>query len=139
MKTIDRFISRRAVDYVRVYRLTCEHVDESGKVIESGWGFSFDCDASGSVDESKLAPAGLANYRAIRANPRAAKVTPFRIESHEERVTTPAVILCDCGRKLTLWDSWANGCDCGREFNGSGQLLAPREQWGEETGEQGTF
>lgn len=28
------------------------------------------------------------------------------------------------------------GCGkCGAEFNSSGQLLAPRSQWGEETGE----
>jgi hypothetical protein len=26
--------------------------------------------------------------------------------------------------------------NCGTEYNGAGQILAPRYQWGEETGEQ---
>jgi len=26
-------------------------------------------------------------------------------------------------------------CECGRDYNMSGQLLAPRAQWGEDTGE----
>jgi len=43
---------------------------------------------------------------------------------------------CVCGARIERYSSWANECDrCGREYNGSGQLLAPREQWGEETGE----
>lgn len=45
-------------------------------------------------------------------------------------------IRCRCGTPLELWDSWANECDkCGQEYNGSGQALADRSQWGEETGE----
>lgn len=44
-------------------------------------------------------------------------------------------ITCRCGKKLELFSSWANTCDCGAEYNGAGQRLAPRSQWGEETGE----
>lgn len=136
MKTA--LLSCRSVDYVTVYRLTCEHTDpQTGKVIEPGWGFSFDCDAAGKVDETRLQPAALANLRAIRAG--TLPTTPLTVESHEERQTVAAVMRCDCGAKFTLNDSWATGCDCGREYNGSGQLLAPRSQWGEETGEEGTF
>jgi hypothetical protein len=41
-----------------------------------------------------------------------------------------------CNNPVELLSSWANQCDnCGAEYNGSGQRLAPREQWGEETGE----
>lgn len=50
----------------------------------------------------------------------------------------PQVIECVCGAPVALWSSWANGCDgnfCDQEYNGSGQALAPRTQWGEETGE----
>lgn len=51
-------------------------------------------------------------------------------------VREPKVIECKCGEKIELDSSWANECDnCGREYNGFGQLLAPRSQWGEETGE----
>lgn len=45
------------------------------------------------------------------------------------------IIKCDCGAELTLFNSWSNGCDCGREYNSAGQELAPRRFWGEETGE----
>jgi hypothetical protein len=44
-------------------------------------------------------------------------------------------IECACGHKLQLW-AFTNTCEaCGRDYNMSGQLLAPRSQWGEETGE----
>lgn len=53
------------------------------------------------------------------------------------QIIEPRVIECRCGEPVDLWSSWANGCDrCGQEFNGSGQALAPREFWGEETGER---
>lgn len=127
---------RRHVDRVS-YSLVCEHVDASGEVRERGCGFRFDCDAQGNVNEAAMAPAGLANLRGIRSG--AIPCTPLTVERHAYVEHVPAVCLCDCGRKVTLSSGWANECDCGAEFNGSGQLLAPRSQWGEETGEQGTF
>lgn len=45
------------------------------------------------------------------------------------------VIRCRCGEPLELDDPMTNTCNCGAEYNGAGQRLAPREQWGEETGE----
>ena len=45
------------------------------------------------------------------------------------------MIRCDCGCELTLHNWWSTECDCGTEYNGGGQRLAPRSQWGEETGE----
>ena len=43
---------------------------------------------------------------------------------------------CHCGATVHLYSSWANECEqCGTEYNGAGQRLAPRAQWGEETGE----
>lgn len=46
------------------------------------------------------------------------------------------IMRCDCGSKIELWSSWANDCPkCHREYDSGGTLLAPREQWGEETGE----
>jgi hypothetical protein len=46
----------------------------------------------------------------------------------------PAVGVCACGAHVEL-DRFTNTCECGRDYNSSGQLLAPREFWGEETGE----
>ena len=44
------------------------------------------------------------------------------------------VITCQCGRQVDC-QGFTNICDCGRDYNWSGSLLAPRAQWGEETGE----
>lgn len=41
---------------------------------------------------------------------------------------------CQCGKEILL-DGFTNTCDCGRDYNTSGQLLASRSQWGWETGE----
>ena len=46
------------------------------------------------------------------------------------------VVKCDCGQEVECWEGWANECpSCHTEYNGGGQKLAPRSQWGEETGE----
>ncbi len=43
-------------------------------------------------------------------------------------------VQCACGETLPVPD-FTNTCVCGRDYNFAGQHLAPREQWGEETGE----
>ena len=43
-------------------------------------------------------------------------------------------VQCSCGRTVTC-SSFTNTCPCGADYNMSGSRLAPREQWGEETGE----
>ena len=44
-------------------------------------------------------------------------------------------IKCECGHSLQLW-AFTNTCNvCGSDYTRDGQLLAPRSQWGEETGE----
>ena len=46
----------------------------------------------------------------------------------------PATLKC-CGEWLSL-SSFTNTCSkCGTDYNSSGSMLAPRSQWGEETGE----
>ena len=43
--------------------------------------------------------------------------------------------LCDCGHKVELLE-FTNTCEkCGADYNMSGQCLAPRSQWGWDTGE----
>ncbi len=127
---------RLHVDRV-AYSLNCELTHPDGSVIERGMGFRFDCDASGNVNESALYPAGLANLKALRAGTISATRLTVERRAYVEHV--PAVCRCECGKAVTLHDGWSNACDCGLEFNGSGQLLAPRAQWGEETGEQGNW
>lgn len=49
--------------------------------------------------------------------------------------TQSRIGLCDeCGERVCL-DGFTNTCDCGADYNMSGQRLADRSQWGEETGE----
>jgi hypothetical protein len=46
----------------------------------------------------------------------------------------PAEGWCECG-ELVILTRYTNTCACGRDFDMGGHELAPREQWGEETGE----
>lgn len=49
----------------------------------------------------------------------------------------PKIIQC-CGQSLALPD-FTNTCPhCDTDYNSFGQRLAPRSQWGEETGEHWT-
>jgi hypothetical protein len=46
------------------------------------------------------------------------------------------IITCDCGQSFEVIDWFEEQCPvCGQLYNGAGQKLAPRDQWGEETGE----
>ncbi len=46
---------------------------------------------------------------------------------------------CPCGANVFLVAggsfNFTTTCNCGKDYNSSGDELAPREQWGEETGE----
>ena len=46
----------------------------------------------------------------------------------------PKEVTCDCGQLIEC-SRFTNTCSCGADYNMSGQLLASRSQWGEETGE----
>lgn len=57
------------------------------------------------------------------------------VEERKHTHTTPAVGECNgCGRDVEL-HGFTNTCACGIDYNMSGQQLAHRSQWGEETGE----
>jgi hypothetical protein len=54
------------------------------------------------------------------------------------RKIEPAVGRCVCGEAVALEHFTNTCCRCGRDYNMSGALLAPRSQWGCETGEHWT-
>lgn len=59
----------------------------------------------------------------------------MEIKSRREGRHHPAVGICEeCGCDVYL-TGFTNTCECGADYNMSGHLLAPREQWGSETGE----
>lgn len=96
-------------------------------------GYAFECDANGVVDEAQLEAPGLANYRACLAGTNGTHATG--VETYENRYREPAVGECVCGASVCL-DSFTNTCDCGRDYNRSGNLLAARALWGDDTGER---
>lgn len=104
-----------------------------------GAGFSFECDEHGNVNVDKLYPAGKESYRqcvdgSIRSRT-GEKVIDRGVRCRELRgYWRAAVGRCDCGREVVL-SGFTNTCDCGADYNSVGQRLAPRSQWGEETGE----
>ncbi len=103
---------------------------------EPGSGFGFDCDEHGVVNIDELAPAGLENYnRCLRGSTDSGQVIiDAGVERRDHHWREHAVGKCDCGRRVDL-GGFTNTCDCGADYNSAGQRLAPRSQWGEETGE----
>lgn len=124
-----KIISRSHHDSGVTYTLNFDRIDSPGS------GFGFECDEKGYVDTSKLNPAALENYNACLAGTNGTKRKGVREWPYS--VWVPSVGECDCGAHIEL-RNFTNTCRCGRDYNGSGQLLAPREQWGEETGEHWT-
>ena len=62
-------------------------------------------------------------------------IRPRTYDPETNRLLSAAVGACNgCGSEVVL-SGFTNTCDCGKDYNMSGQELAPREQWGEETGE----
>lgn len=115
---------------------TEEHVEYS---VEYTWlddrhgGFAFPCDADGNIDRASMAPAGLANLAACESGEYAVRREGVREYRWSYRVAHTG--RCSCGTEVYL-DSFTNTCGgCGADYNSAGQLLAPRCQWGEETGE----
>ncbi|KKN04268.1 hypothetical protein LCGC14_1099260 [marine sediment metagenome] len=51
-----------------------------------------------------------------------------QIRPQDEGGTIPMVIECDCGHKLELWAS-TNTCPCAKDYNRTGQRLAPLIPW----------
>lgn len=99
-------------------------------------GFGFDCDEQGNVFMDQLNPDALANYKACISGKY--DVRSMGVQRYVNRYTEPAVLRCDCGHHVALGHHFTNTCDnCHADYNSQGTRLAPRSQWGEETGEYG--
>jgi hypothetical protein len=97
---------------------------------QPGSGFTFPCDADGNPD---IPDTAVENYALCVALSATGEVLDFGIVDRSYRHTTPASGECVCGR--TVWldydHGYGCGCDCGRNYNLSGQELAPLSQWEE--------
>lgn len=97
-------------------------------------GFAFEVDHN---DEPILPTETLrASYQDCVDHPERYHVPEIR--TRQERHVEFAEGECDvCQSTVLLQSGWSNTCEgCGTEYNGGGQRLAPRSQWGEETGER---
>jgi hypothetical protein len=99
-------------------------------------GFTFDCDIDGNVDCAKLNPAALDNYcQCLSGDVNGRRVDEAVKDTYFRSYRRSAVGECVCGQEVSL-SGFTNTCECGLDYNMSGQMLAPREQWGEECNEQ---
>lgn len=98
-------------------------------------GFSFPCDHEGVPHPAKN--EYMAENREIVALGVAIGIMEdLGVRKYERDYTHAAVIQCErCKRAVILDSYWTNSCTCGADYNGDGNRLAPRSQWGEETGE----
>jgi hypothetical protein len=120
-----KIISERETVHVESYALTYRWKDNPGA------GFGFDCDKNGKLKED-MTPEARANYeKCINGT---YDVEFEGIVDYSWNYTNPRIGECICGKHVSL-SGFTNTCECGRDYNSSGTLLAPREQWGEDTGE----
>ncbi len=103
-----------------------------------GSSFGFPCDEAGLVEVGQLAPAAYENfvYCQLGKFPDGETVSSPHVENAEYFYRNPAVGECVVCARPVMLATHTNTCECGADYNQAGQHLAPREQWGEETGER---
>lgn len=106
-----------------------------------GHGYAFACDEKGEAYLDQLTECAQKNYAKCLANSFTDEhgnhdpivdrgIRQWRARDYYE----PAILKCDCGETVQL-TGFTNTCDCGFDYNMSGQQLADRSQWGSETNE----
>jgi len=160
-----RIKSKRTSTYIESYTLSFEYIGTEQEGYSNRRGCGFDCDKDGVVDVEALHPCALETYLeakfgqvVLREGEKwgvrkdadgyseyyplpgtgtlvTREVTKGEIRTYGKHHKTPAVGECDrCGRDVHL-HGFTNTCECGEDYNMSGQRLACRSQWGEDTGE----
>jgi hypothetical protein len=111
-----------------------EYRHDFGYVDRPSAGFSYDVDEQGNLLSSVTECARDGYRQCLTGTIDGKKVVDNGIVRYEHSYYQPAIGRCDCGQEMTL-GRFTNTCECGRDYNSAGQMLAPRSQWGEETGE----
>ena len=118
-----------------------ELIDEYSLVFDRpkyvGSSYAFGCDKEGHVNTKALAKPALRNlmYCTRGTFPDGEQVVAQGVHTYTHLITNYAIGECAvCSQPVTL-QSFTNTCACGADYNHAGQHLAPRSQWGEETGE----
>lgn len=109
------------------------------KCPRAGWAPS--CDKEGNVLGGTLQPAAMAEWKRVQSRMDAilagtdAEYHPPEVQSFTNSYWQPAIGICDACKRRVHLDGFTNSCECGADYNMSGQRLADRSQWGEDTGE----
>jgi hypothetical protein len=116
---------RKTVQYT-LYRRVFDYHDRPGS------GFSFPCDAHGELDLYEMPEEACKNFQ--RCLNGELDVIDRGVVWLNADYTQSAAGQCDCGVVVEL-TGFTNTCECGADYNMSGQRLTNRCFWGEETGE----
>lgn len=126
MKIIKHREMETVVEYERLYGVKPSQVY-----------FAFKCSEQGVVD-STINPVAYDNYKQCEAGTKVVNGNTMEfleVKKFEQDVWHNAVGICDkCESKLELVDAMTNTCDCGAEYNGSGQRLEDRRLWDDTDG-----
>ena len=124
-------------DYMKIIQER-ERVETVSYYLDYVWadspssGFCFPCDEEGNILTEQMQPAALANLENCRDG---SYLVIFNgVKKRVNHYTKSRIGLRYCGEEVHL-DGFTNTCDCGADYDSNGNLLAPRSQWGEETGE----
>jgi hypothetical protein len=111
-----------------------QHVLIFPLVGDKGSSYTFDCDQYGVIQWHELSgEAAKENFRKCLVGEHNVE-RPY-MDIYKSSYWSPTIIECHCGNEVHC-ESFTNECyKCHRDYSSSGQLLAPRSQWGEETGE----
>lgn len=114
-----------------------EHVEDFTLFYElrktPGSGGMFPCDENGNVIVAEMFPEAQGHLAYCVEHP--TEYFPPVLKDFSRDIRHCAVGECNrCGLHVAL-QGFTNTCECGAEYNSAGQELAPRECWGEETGE----
>lgn len=99
-------------------------------------GYIFHFDANGDIVSTnpEFATATYEQLRDTGRDSEGISHIDMGMQERTQRYRHPAIGRCSCGAEITL-QGFVCSCECGLEYNSCGQQLAPRSQWGEETGE----
>lgn len=97
-------------------------------------GYAFPCTKEGKVLYQEMQEPGLLNLQRCLSG--GESVIPKGVQDWSYTYWDPGLLRCACRRIVYLDDVMTNSCDCGREYDGNGCLLAPREHWEERWDEE---
>ena len=99
---------------------------------EDGSGYAFPCDEEGVL--LPLSSTGIKSFLYAMEHEEEFPVEFFHFAKYEKEYQPPNVLVCDCGKKVTM-DNFYYGAiqcpKCGRWYNSVGSEILPPDYWEE--------